>query len=242
VTVPGADLEAFVAAKQAVPDERAELLRNGAGMFDGQIGQTTAGIQDVGLGEGLGGAGIQTTGAGAAVIGIGGVGGDGEIGQEKSQQQPGSVFPMDEQGVFPLPTDAGKGGEGFFKERGAVDTDAVGSLPSGEGFAGQGLQFFAEELVVVRTLGVGGDPAAAKRWGDLAAGDACHENGAGGGVVAIWIGAGFWIALHPVHFSLKGAGEPRVEVLGVGGSAGGRDAEGVEAESSGGVAKDFGGV
>jgi hypothetical protein len=33
-----------------------------------------------------------------------------------------------------------------------------------------------------------------------------------------------------------------MEILGMGGRAGGRDAEGVEAESSGGVAKDFGGV
>jgi len=149
---------------------------------------------------------------------------------------------MDQQGVFSLPTNAGEGSEGFFKERGAIDTDAVGSLPRGEGLTGQGLQFFAEEIVIVRTLGVGGDPAAAKRWGGLAAGDARHENGAGGGVVSVRIGAGFGIALHPGHFRLEGPGEPCVEVFGVGGSAGGRDSKGFQAEAGGGLAQDFGGV
>ena len=62
-----------------------------------------------------------------------GRGGDDKIGQKRTEHEPGSVFGMDEKGVFPLPTKTGHGGERLFHQGGGVDTDAVGSPPGNEG-------------------------------------------------------------------------------------------------------------
>jgi hypothetical protein len=68
MTVPRTDVEALIASEKAIPNHRAKLLRYRARVFNGEISEATAGIEDVGLGEGLSGAGIEATCAGSAVI------------------------------------------------------------------------------------------------------------------------------------------------------------------------------
>jgi hypothetical protein len=58
VSIPRADIEAFVTTEEAISNERTELFRNRSWMFDGEIGQTTPCIEYVGLWKSLSGAGI----------------------------------------------------------------------------------------------------------------------------------------------------------------------------------------
>jgi len=68
VSIPRADIEAFITTEETISDERAELFRNRSWMFDGEIGQTTPCIEYVGLRKSLSGAGIQAAGAGSTVV------------------------------------------------------------------------------------------------------------------------------------------------------------------------------
>jgi hypothetical protein len=68
VSIPRADIEAFVTTEETISDERAELFRNRSRMFDGEIGETTPCIEHVGLRKSLSGAGIQATSAGSTVV------------------------------------------------------------------------------------------------------------------------------------------------------------------------------
>jgi hypothetical protein len=68
VTVPRTDVEALIASEKVVPKHWTKLLGNRARVFNGEISKATSGIEDVGLGKGLSGAGIEATGACTAVI------------------------------------------------------------------------------------------------------------------------------------------------------------------------------
>ena len=114
MSIPRADIEAFVTTEETISDERAELFRNRSRMFDGQVGQTTPCVQNVGLGKSLSGAGIDAAGACSAVVLAWGRGGDDEVGEDRTEHEPGPVLGMDEKGVFPLPTETGHGGERLF--------------------------------------------------------------------------------------------------------------------------------
>jgi hypothetical protein len=74
MTIPGANVEAFVASKESISDQGAKLLWNRTWVLDGQVGQTAACIENVGLRKSLGGAGIEAAGATATVVVRGGVG------------------------------------------------------------------------------------------------------------------------------------------------------------------------
>ena len=114
MSIPRADIEAFVTTEETISDERAELFRNRSRMFDGEIGEATPCIQNVGLGKSLSGAGIDAAGACSAVVLAWGRGGDDEVGEDRTEHEPGPVLGMDEKGVFPLPTETGHGGERLF--------------------------------------------------------------------------------------------------------------------------------
>jgi hypothetical protein len=58
VSIPRTDIEAFVTTEETISDEGAELFRNRSRMFDGEIGQTTPCIENVGLRKSLSGTGI----------------------------------------------------------------------------------------------------------------------------------------------------------------------------------------
>jgi hypothetical protein len=58
VSIPGANIEAFVTTEETISEERAELFWNRTRMFDGQIGQTAPCIEHVGLRKSLSGAGL----------------------------------------------------------------------------------------------------------------------------------------------------------------------------------------
>ena len=66
---PGADLLTYVAAGDHRPDARPKFGRNRGPVLDCEIADTATGIEHLWFGEGCGGAGIKTGGAGAAVFG-----------------------------------------------------------------------------------------------------------------------------------------------------------------------------
>lgn len=152
------------------------------------------------------------------------------------------MLPVNEEGVFSLPTDSRQGGEGFFQQRRGIDTNPVDSSPDGDGFAGEMFQFFPDEIVVIRALGVSGDPSAVRRGSGLAARYTHHEDRPGGGVIFFGVGPGLGIPFHPIHLSLEGAGKPAMKFPSVGGSLGGGDTESFEAVPGGGLAKELRGV
>src|SRR5690606_8856153 len=67
VTVRGADGLAVVTAKDTVAHQRAQLFVNNAFVLDGEVGNTAAGIENVRLGKGVGGANAEA-GATAATL------------------------------------------------------------------------------------------------------------------------------------------------------------------------------
>ena len=127
------------------------------------------------------------------------------------------MLAVDQEGVFPLPTDSGKGGQGFFQERGRIDANSEFSSPFLDGFLGKGFKFFPEYIMVVGTLGVGGDTSPGQGRAGLPAGQPGDQERTSAGVVGLGIGANVWVASHPVHGSLKRLGQPLIKVWCMGG-------------------------
>jgi hypothetical protein len=157
--VPRADVEAFVAAVNAVADEGAEFRGDGAFEFDGEVGDAAAGVELVGRGDGAGGAGVEAALASAAVIALGDVGLKLEAGDNFTEKEPGAEARMDEHGAFALPTDSGTLGERLFEDGTGVDVDFGGGAGLAELF-GEGLEFRQHDVMIILAKGVAGDAAA----------------------------------------------------------------------------------
>src|SRR4029077_9513955 len=69
LAVPGAHVLANVAANYRASDARAQRFWNGISQFDGEVGDATARVEQVRLGESLRGTGIQAQPAIPAEIG-----------------------------------------------------------------------------------------------------------------------------------------------------------------------------
>jgi len=87
-TVPGADVEAFVAAVDPVADKRAQIFRNGALELNGQVGDAAAGVELVGRGDRPGRAGRDAAHARSAVVPLRRVGLEFQRGDDFAQEQP----------------------------------------------------------------------------------------------------------------------------------------------------------
>ena len=80
--VPGTDLLTDVAAKEPGGDIVMELGGDIVAMLDGEIGDATSCVEVIRSGDGGGGAGINTSGAGAAAIDAGRIVGEVEGGDD----------------------------------------------------------------------------------------------------------------------------------------------------------------
>ena len=128
-SIPRAGLEAVVAAEDSVADGGAQLGRDGAFEFDGEVGDAAAGVEDEGLGDGLGGAGGDAALASAAAVFFGRVGGQFGGGEDFGEEEPVAEGAADEVGVFSDEADAGALGEVSFEDGAGVDVpEGVGGV------------------------------------------------------------------------------------------------------------------
>lgn len=150
--VPGAVQLAVVAAVNPVADGFAELLRNGAVEFDGQVGDTAAGVEQVGRDDGMGRADVEAGPAAAAVAARRPVDRQRQVGIQLAEEKPGTVPSIDQVGVFSDPAESRLFGDRFFQHRGAVDEDAIAEgTCRGLDASGEGAQPAAQQLVVIAT-------------------------------------------------------------------------------------------
>ena len=256
--VPGADVEAVVAAVDAVADEGAEVEGDGALVFDGEVGDAAGGVEVVGARDGVGGAGGHAGGAFAAVVVLLFVGREGKGGEEFGEEEPGAEGGVDLDGGLAVPAEAGFGGEVAFEDGAGVGVVALGAAHVLEGEV-EVAEFVLDEVVVVVVPGVTGDAVVWGR-GILAAGrrrnglrrDAAAtvmvggvagvvvegegDDGLGAGEDFAGVAAAFEVALEPFHVAGLAVGDPLEVVVGVGGAGGGGNTAVIEAELGGDVA------
>ena len=123
--VPGTCVEAVVAAVDATAEGAAELKGDGAFAFDGEVGEAAAGVHLTGGGDGLGGAGGDAAGTGAAVVGGFLVRGQVEGGDDFSEEEPGAELAVDLHGAFAIPAEAGFTGEIAFEDGAGINVMAL---------------------------------------------------------------------------------------------------------------------
>ncbi len=169
----GADFLANVAAvkKLLIFDDFGEGGWNGVFVFDSEVGNAKARIDDAGGDDGAGGASVEAFGAvgagfemavglrlpaGLGLVGLGKV----ESGDDFAEEKPRAVGRADQAGVFADGAEAGLFGEGAFEDRAGVDIGFV-LMFGGDLFeVGDELfQFFGDDFVIVAAKGVAGDAA-----------------------------------------------------------------------------------
>jgi hypothetical protein len=106
-TVEGAYLLADVASKDQASHGLAELMGYGSAVLYVEIGDTSAGIDPVGLDNGTGGTGIHAKRAGTAMVGRWPVRQELQGGQDHSDEEIRTPLRIDGAAVFPDPPDAG---------------------------------------------------------------------------------------------------------------------------------------
>src|SRR5882757_9880835 len=123
--VPRANELAIVATIDAIAEGLAKLDGNRAAELDGEIGNAAARIEFVGSDDGLRGTNVETGLTAPAVIGGRRVAGQGEIGEDFAEKEPGSGGAMNQVGMFADPPESSVASEGFFENGSAVDQGAV---------------------------------------------------------------------------------------------------------------------
>ncbi len=218
--VPGAGVEAIIAAINPVPDGAAEFQGDGALVLDGEIGNAAGCREFPGCGDGLGRTGGDAGGAFSAMIAGGGIGFHLQRGEEFGEKEPGAEFAMDLNSGFAIPSQAGGRGEVTLQDRTGVDVVALGASHVLKGKV-EVLEFVLNEIVVViiprvardAVVGAGllfcGEVVEGKRDNRLAA----FQNFA-------WIAAAFNVSLEPAHIAGVSCFDPFKVGVGMG-SAGG---------------------
>ena len=163
VAVPGAGVEAGIAAVNAIADGVAEFEGDGAFALDGEVGDAAAGIHAARGGDGLGGAGGDAAGAFAAVICGGGVRGEVEGGEDVCEEEPGAEVAVDLHGAFAAPAEAGFAGEVALEDGAGVHVGTLGAAVGGEE-VGEEAELGFDEVVVVVVPGVTSDSELSLRW------------------------------------------------------------------------------
>src|SRR5277367_6179629 len=164
-SIPGADVLADVAAEDLAADGGTEIFRDASLLLDCEVGDAAGGIHLVRGDEGVGGAGVDAAGAGAAAVGR-----DVEYdavsdwnGRDNdAEEEPGAELLVDDAGVLADPADAGAGRSGALDEWAGVDVAAGLNFFGGKSLLDGGLEGAeaGEELRVVvggnEVGGVGG--------------------------------------------------------------------------------------
>lgn len=234
--VPGADVEAVVAAVDAVTDEGAEVFGDGAFVLDGEVGNAAWGVDVVGAGDGVGGAGGHAGGAFATVVVLFFVGFEVEGGEEFGEEEPGAEFGVDLDGGFAVPAEAGFGGEVAFEDGAGVGVVALGAAHVLEGGV-EVAEFVLDDVVVVIVPGVAGD--AVVGGGVFLAGKVVEgegDDGLGAGEDFARVAAAFEVSFEPFHVAGFAVLDPLEVVVGVGRAGGSSDPAVIEAELGGDVA------
>ena len=104
-------------------------MRDGSFEFDGEVGDAAAGIEDEGLGDGLGRAGGDAAAASAAAVFFRRVGGEFCGGEDFGEEEPVAEGAADEVGVFSDEADAGALGEVSFEDGTGIDVpEGIGGV------------------------------------------------------------------------------------------------------------------
>ena len=243
--VPGADFLANIAAKEPIALRRAQRLGGGAAQLDGGVGQAAAGIELIGRGEGIGGTGVQTGAATAAVVGLLRIVGQRQVGQHHPQKHIGAEAAVQQAGVFANPAQAGLGRQRALQQRPRIHIAAQPHrLRRKQRLNGRfvGPQPVAEHGVIILAAGIAGNAQAGRsallrlravraarfRAGGVAQG---HGNGAlRAGQHAARIQALLRPSLNPAHFAGVAPRQPLAQKSVPGAGRGGAEAHGVEAE------------
>ncbi len=233
--VPGADRQAIVAAIDAVADAFPQFPGNRPLMLDRQIGDATARVQLIRRRKGAGRAGVEAGAADSAVVALGRVRPQVEIGEQRAEEKPGAEIAADEIGVLALPTEARGLRQRLLHHRRGVDEHFDLAAGCSRQPRSQLLEPAFQHVVIVAMAGIDGDGAVARLGGGgegIAVGriiDADHHAGAGFGPKRARAGAA-WV-LHPRHVAVTAQREPVSQpIRGAFGGRGRRNAAGVEAK------------
>ena len=90
-------------------------------VLDRQVGDAAARVEPVGRGKGRRRTDVEAGAADAAMIALGLVGRQVEIGEDRAEEQPRAEFAADEIGVLALPAEARRRGERLLHHRRGVD-------------------------------------------------------------------------------------------------------------------------
>ncbi len=102
--IPGANILADIAAEQPIADAGAKFVRNRLPQLDGQVTDASPRIEHISIDKRLRRAGIQTSSAGAAVVGfMRRVVFQLQVGQQCRQKEPTSHLFVQQQSVFADP-------------------------------------------------------------------------------------------------------------------------------------------
>ena len=123
--VPGAHQLAVIAAVDAVAEGRAQLLRDGARVFDGEIGDAAPCIHAPGRDDRPGRAGRQARGAAAAVRTCGLILGQRQVGENLPEEEPGTRVAGDQVAVLADPAQARIARMGALQNRRGVGTQST---------------------------------------------------------------------------------------------------------------------
>ena len=100
LAVPGTDILADVAAEDVATETLPKRLWDGAALLDRQVADAASGVEDERLGQGTGGAGVETGAAASAEVSPWSVRGKIEIGDEFAEEEEGPVLGVEEARVL----------------------------------------------------------------------------------------------------------------------------------------------
>ncbi len=156
-SVPGANVLAYIAAKDPVIKMALIRRRDLIFEFNGKIGNTLAPIHHIGLYYGLCGAGIYAGGTTAAVVHNGMVVGQVQVYDEFGNKVKRPELLGEQIAVLPYPAKATPGRPHFIKHRRRIYKNTAMDLPYRfVNESQQGFKFFPDDIVIVLAIGVFG--------------------------------------------------------------------------------------
>ena len=159
--VPRAGSKTIVTTIDAVPDGGAQFDWDAALEFDGQVGNTTTGIEQEGRGDGLRRTRGDAAGAGAATIFLRNIGREFKRGYDFGEEEPVAELAADEIRVLADEAKPGTLGEVAFEEGAGIDVPKAAGVRAAEFVdkAGELPERSGKHVVVIDMPCVAGDEA-----------------------------------------------------------------------------------
>ena len=133
-TIPGADFQAIVTAKDPVADQRSHFHGDGTFVFDGPVRDAATCVQFEGFGDRLGRAGLQTTYTMTAAIGLRFVRYQLEGGEYLGNKKPVAQLTRNEIGMLAREPQPSPLGEVPLHDGAGIDVMKMGVLLASKGF------------------------------------------------------------------------------------------------------------